>query len=155
MQTETCSQVYVKINVLVSDGFMTDCFGWSCRYNYISILIFYSSIILIIYLILEINSVSKQNISVSHSQHGIFARNLQFVRTMQARDSKLRPSSLYYAARCHICKLCMYYEKLHSNLGGLVYHLLLFVYMRPAKQPTVTGVTPYHKQAGDPSCRLK
>jgi len=37
--------------VVVSDGYMTDGFGLSCQYNYTSILKYYSSIIVTIYLI--------------------------------------------------------------------------------------------------------
>jgi hypothetical protein len=28
----------------------------------------------------------------------------------------------------------------HNNLGSYVYHLLLFFHVRPANQPTTTGV---------------
>ena len=31
-------------------------------------------------------------------------------------------------------------EKLHSDLGGFAYYLLLFVHVRPTNQPAITGV---------------
>jgi len=39
---------------------------------------------------------------------------------------------------------------LHNNLGGYVYHLLLFFRVRPADQPEVTDVALCYKNVGGP-----
>jgi hypothetical protein len=43
--------------------------------------------------------------------------------------------------------------KIHNNLAGDA-HLLLFFHVRPANQPTVTGVDLCHEKVGRP-CSLK
>ena len=42
-------------------------------------------------------------------------------------------------------KLCMQY-KFTQNLDCYVYHLLLFFHVRPAEEPTITGVAFHHKK---------
>jgi hypothetical protein len=44
----------------------------------------------------------------------------------------------------------VYSIKITNNVGGYVYHLLLFFHVRPADQPTVTSVTLSHKKFGRP-----
>jgi len=46
------------------------------------------------------------------------------------------------AAPNHICKL--------SNSGSYVHHILLFIHVRPAKQPTKTGVALCRETFRDP-----
>ena len=41
------------------------------------------------------------------------------------------------AASAHVCKICVYYN---NNLASYVYHLLWFLYVRSANQPTVIFV---------------
>ena len=67
--------------------------------------------------------------------------------------SQPRPTRLYYATRGRIFKLCMHYENNATVLGGQVYHLLLFLRMRPANQPTISGVALCHQKFGRPWLR--
>jgi hypothetical protein len=46
-------------------------------------------------------------------------------------------------ARSHICKLCIY----NKNFT-IIYYLFLFFLVRPANQPTITGMALYHKMLG-------
>jgi hypothetical protein len=55
-----------------------------------------------------------------------------------------RPAIVYYATRARICKLW----KLHSNFSSWVYDPLLILHVRPAAQPTVTGVALCHIKVG-------
>ena len=58
----------------------------------------------------------------------------------------LQPTRLYNLAHSHICKLHIYAITIHNNLGGSVYHLLLFLHVWPTNHPTVTDVTLCHNQ---------
>ena len=42
--------------------------------------------------------------------------------------------------------------KLHNNIGGEVYQLLLFLHVRPANQLTITGSVLWHKMV-ESACR--
>lgn len=42
-------------------------------------------------------------------------------------------------------------QNFRNNLGSSVYHLLLLFDVRPAHEPTITGVALRHKKAGDAS----
>jgi hypothetical protein len=57
------------------------------------------------------------------------------------------PATLCYAAGRHICKL-------HTNLGGYVLHLLLYLDVRRTKQPTVTVVALCQVTFGRPWCTV-
>ena len=59
--------------------------------------------------------------------------------------SNLLPVRLYYAARDHICELCIRQQFLH-NLGSLEHQLLLLYHLRPANRPAMTGVALCHKR---------
>lgn len=47
--------------------------------------------------------------------------------------------------RGRVLKLCMYHTNCTTTFGRLVYNLLLLIHMRPANQPTTTGVAFCHK----------
>jgi len=57
------------------------------------------------------------------------------------------------AARCHICKLCIYVYFKNFTEFRQVHHLHLFFHVPPANQPTITGVAFSPKEFGDPICR--
>jgi hypothetical protein len=50
-----------------------------------------------------------------------------------------------YGTKCTVRTL-----KLHSNLNGVVYHLLLSDLVRPANPSTITGAVHYHRNGEDP-----
>jgi hypothetical protein len=59
------------------------------------------------------------------------------------------PVRFYYAARDHICELCIRQQFLH-NLGSLEYQLLLLYHLRLANRPAMTGVALCHKRVRNP-----
>jgi hypothetical protein len=56
------------------------------------------------------------------------------------------------AARGCVYKLYTLY-KLHNNLDCYVYHLLWFIHMRPANQPTINVVAPCQEMLDTPDFR--
>jgi hypothetical protein len=57
-----------------------------------------------------------------------------------------RSASMYYAALCHICQLCMYYKNYTILYAVSCTNELLFVQARPAKQLAQTCVAFCHKR---------
>jgi len=69
------------------------------------------------------------------------------LQTSKSWVSNPPPARLYYAARSHICELCLYYKNI--TIIWVLYHLLSFFQLRPSNQPTITGMALCHKEVGD------
>lgn len=61
----------------------------------------------------------------------------------------MRLASLYFAARGHVCNLCIFYKKQTAIYAVQLYHLL-FLHARPVDQPIFTAAALGRKRAGSP-----
>jgi len=80
--------------------------------------------------------------SAPHKQHAV---NVLPPPAFTAGVTNLWSNKLCYAAHGHICKLCMYCEKLHTSLEGWVYTMLWFLHVQPMNQPTIM-VLAHHQE---------